>query len=243
MADAPRRGREHNSLSRSSLQWVGSTPVLFPRPVDATQLFDNPSWRRIAGTTRDLEASSAYGDDHQSEGARELGRRSVAGAPVRLNPSPTTSGGGEGGSSTRRPEAAAGSVPRGMFLGQGSPTGCDTVKERARVALPRSAGGVGALEKRPSCATRLRASPAVMSVSAIHASLQPSYRLPMVQGFQEQSLESVFQRNKNPNVSDLIILAAEVGLPVEAVKVWFEHRLARWRQSQGLPANWRMVNQ
>ncbi|CAN7939112.1 unnamed protein product [Ixodes hexagonus] len=82
-----------------------------------------------------------------------------------------------------------------------------------------------------------------MSVSAIHANLQPSYRLPMVQGFQEQSLESVFQRNKNPNVSDLIILAAEVGLPVEAVKVWFEHRLARWRQSQGLPANWRMVNQ
>lgn len=66
MADAPRRGREHYSLSRSSLQWVGSTPVLFPRPVDATQLFDNPSWRRIAGTTRDLEASSAYGDDHRT---------------------------------------------------------------------------------------------------------------------------------------------------------------------------------
>lgn len=126
-------------------------------------------------------------------------------------------------------------------MGQGSPTG-DTVKER--VEVPRSAGGVAALEKRPPCATRLRASPAaVMSVSAIHANLQPSYRLPMVQGYQEQYLESVFQRNKNPNVSDLIILAAEVGLPVQAVKVWFEHRLARWRQSQGLPANWRMVNQ
>ncbi|KAM7281553.1 uncharacterized protein ISCGN_005694 [Ixodes scapularis] len=130
-----------------------------------------------------------------------------------------------------------------MFLGQGSNTGCDTVKERARLELPRSAGDVGALEKRPSCATRLRASPAVMSASSIDASLQASYRLPIVEGFQEQSLESVFRLNKSPNVNDLIILAAEAGLPVGAVEVWFEHRLARGRQSQGLPSNWRMVNE
>uniref|UniRef100_A0A6M2E295 Homeodomain-only protein n=1 Tax=Amblyomma tuberculatum TaxID=48802 RepID=A0A6M2E295_9ACAR len=81
-----------------------------------------------------------------------------------------------------------------------------------------------------------------MASAAIQAHLQPSYRLPMVLGFQERELDAAFERNRNPNFSDLLILAAEVGLPLDAVRVWFENRLARWRVSQGLPANGRMVN-
>ncbi|KAK8778292.1 hypothetical protein V5799_020366 [Amblyomma americanum] len=82
-----------------------------------------------------------------------------------------------------------------------------------------------------------------MASTTIQAHLQPSHRLPMVLGFQERELEAAFEHNRNPNFSDLLILAAEVGLPLDAVTVWFENRLARWRVSQGLPANRRMVNQ
>ncbi|XP_065304357.1 retina and anterior neural fold homeobox protein 2-like [Dermacentor albipictus] len=121
-----------------------------------------------------------------------------------------------------------------MFLGRGSPT----VKATGDPRAASGAGGSAALEKpwSPRAARR-------MTSAAIQAHLQPSYRLPMVLGFQERELEAAFEHNRNPNFSDLAILAAETGLPLDAVKMWFENRLARWRVSQGLPANGRMVNQ
>ncbi|XP_076365068.1 homeodomain-only protein-like [Tachypleus tridentatus] len=82
-----------------------------------------------------------------------------------------------------------------------------------------------------------------MSVSVIHAQLAPYYKLPRVQIHQEEYLESIFQKNKNPNYSDLVIWSAEVGLTVEEIKIWFENRLACWRQEQGLPANGKLVNE
>ncbi|KAL3183072.1 hypothetical protein MRX96_006855 [Rhipicephalus microplus] len=123
-----------------------------------------------------------------------------------------------------------------MFLRRESPT----VKAASDPRMDSGARGDdgAALEKpwSPLAAHR-------MASTAIHAHLQPSYRLPMVLGFQERELEAAFERNRNPNFSDLAILAAEMGLPLSAVKMWFENRLARWRMSQGLPANGRMVNQ
>uniref|UniRef100_A0A224YPT9 Homeodomain-only protein n=1 Tax=Rhipicephalus zambeziensis TaxID=60191 RepID=A0A224YPT9_9ACAR len=121
-----------------------------------------------------------------------------------------------------------------MFLGRGSPT----VKAASDPRADSGAGGDAALEKPRSPLAAHR-----MASTAIQAHLQPSYRLPMVLGFQERELEAAFEHNRNPNLSDLAILAAEMGLPLSAVKMWFENRLARWRVSQGLPANGRMVNQ
>ncbi|XP_076371947.1 homeodomain-only protein-like [Tachypleus tridentatus] len=82
-----------------------------------------------------------------------------------------------------------------------------------------------------------------MPVTVIHAQLAPDYKLPRVEVHQEKYLEAMFSRNRNQNYSDLEILSAEVGLSVEDLKIWFENRLARWRQTQGLPANGKLVNE
>ncbi|KAH7985336.1 hypothetical protein HPB51_026864 [Rhipicephalus microplus] len=99
-----------------------------------------------------------------------------------------------------------------MFLRRESPT----VKAASDPRMDSGARGDdgAALEKpwSPLAAHR-------MASTAIHAHLQPSYRLPMVLGFQERELEAAFERNRNPNFSDLAILAAEMGLPLSAVKV------------------------
>ncbi|KAH7977517.1 hypothetical protein HPB49_002095 [Dermacentor silvarum] len=99
-----------------------------------------------------------------------------------------------------------------MFLGRGSPT----VKATGDPRAASSAGGnnSAALEKPWSPRSARR-----MASTAIQAHLQPSYRLPMVLGFQERELEAAFEHNRNPNFSDLAILAAEMSLPLDAVKV------------------------
>lgn len=56
-------------------------------------------------------------------------------------------------------------------------------------------------------------------MSAIHAQLSPAYKLPLTKTYQERQLEKVFQENKNVHPSDLVILAAEVGLSPMEVKV------------------------
>ncbi|GAB6031547.1 hypothetical protein CHUAL_009315 [Chamberlinius hualienensis] len=72
---------------------------------------------------------------------------------------------------------------------------------------------------------------------SVQAHLSPYYKLPYTRAQQSEHLEQHFNANKNPTSNDLMILAAEVGLSEDDVKTWFEHRLACWRQSQGLPPN------
>ncbi|XP_023242897.1 homeodomain-only protein-like [Centruroides vittatus] len=81
-----------------------------------------------------------------------------------------------------------------------------------------------------------------MSTPTIQAHLSPEWKLPLVKNYQEDKLELAFLKDKNPQSHDLMIIAAETGLDIQEVKVWFEHRLAKWRQSQGLPANGSFVN-
>lgn len=71
----------------------------------------------------------------------------------------------------------------------------------------------------------------------IVAHLTPSSLLPRIRAEQEHVLEENFQRNRNPNDLDLVLISAESGLSEADVKRWYQHRLACWRQQQGLPAN------
>nr|XP_022339984.1 homeodomain-only protein-like [Crassostrea virginica] len=82
-----------------------------------------------------------------------------------------------------------------------------------------------------------------MSVSStnIQAQLTPSTNLPKTTPEQEKLLQSSFSNNRNPTELDLILIAAEVGLSEDDVKRWYQHRLACWRQQQGLPANSRSI--
>lgn len=82
-----------------------------------------------------------------------------------------------------------------------------------------------------------------MSVSNanIQAQLTPSTRLPKIKEDQERVLQSNFSSNRNPTDLDLTLIAAEAGLSEEDVKLWYQHRLACWRQQQGLPANSRSI--
>ncbi|KAK7109462.1 homeodomain-only protein-like [Littorina saxatilis] len=76
----------------------------------------------------------------------------------------------------------------------------------------------------------------------IHAHLSPPHQLPPLELDQQEKLEENFKNNRNPSDLDVILIAAEVDLPEHVVKKWFQHRLACWRQKQGLPANERPVN-
>ncbi|BFZ02534.1 hypothetical protein BsWGS_05573 [Bradybaena similaris] len=79
-------------------------------------------------------------------------------------------------------------------------------------------------------------------VAGIQAQLSPANRLPRMSEHQLKTLENNFHSNRNPSDLDITLIAAEVGLSETEVKRWFEHRLARWRQQQGLPANSGSVN-
>lgn len=80
-------------------------------------------------------------------------------------------------------------------------------------------------------------------LTVINAQLSPPNQLPRMAEDQLKALEDNFQNNRNPSDLDITIIAAEVGLSETAVLRWFEHRLARWRQQQGLPANSGSVNE
>ncbi|XP_014791048.1 homeodomain-only protein-like [Octopus bimaculoides] len=73
--------------------------------------------------------------------------------------------------------------------------------------------------------------------ATIQAHLTPANLLPCVKDEQREILEKNFQANRNPSEFEVEIIATEVGLNSYDVKCWFQHRLACWRQQQGLPAN------
>ncbi|XP_071090530.1 homeodomain-only protein-like [Haliotis cracherodii] len=79
-------------------------------------------------------------------------------------------------------------------------------------------------------------------MAGIQAHLSPSHLLPKIGSEQHKKLEANFRQNRNPSDLDVTLIAAEVGLDEEQVKRWFRHRLACWRQQQGLPANSGSVN-
>ncbi|XP_060076585.1 homeodomain-only protein-like [Ylistrum balloti] len=76
-----------------------------------------------------------------------------------------------------------------------------------------------------------------MSTGNITAHLTPPYLLPKMRMEQERVLEENFRKNRNPTDLDVTLIAAEAGLMDDDVKIWYGHRLACWRQQQGLPAN------
>lgn len=76
----------------------------------------------------------------------------------------------------------------------------------------------------------------------VAAKLLPPNALPKVHKDQYDKLEEHFINCRNPTDTDIILVAAEVGLSENEVKAWFIHRLAIWRRQQGLPANCGYVN-
>ncbi|XP_052773211.1 homeodomain-only protein-like [Mya arenaria] len=83
----------------------------------------------------------------------------------------------------------------------------------------------------------------MMFTGTIRAQLTPGSRLPRLTVDQMTALEENFKQNRNPNHFELSLISAEVGLSEPDVKVWYQHRLAVWRQRQGLPANSGYVNE
>lgn len=57
--------------------------------------------------------------------------------------------------------------------------------------------------------------------TAVYAYLRPEIkeRLPFVLPQHEIGLEDHFRQDKNPQIADLVVLAAQLGLPVQAVRV------------------------
>ncbi|XP_062901154.1 homeodomain-only protein [Mobula hypostoma] len=53
---------------------------------------------------------------------------------------------------------------------------------------------------------------------------------------QVQQLEDNFARMRQPDASSLMLIAAECGLTEELTAQWFKQRIAKWRQSEGFPA-------
>ncbi|KAJ1205353.1 hypothetical protein NDU88_000788 [Pleurodeles waltl] len=54
---------------------------------------------------------------------------------------------------------------------------------------------------------------------------------------QLEILEKNFSNgSRQPNGATLMLIAAEAGLSEEATTEWFKKRLAKWRESEGLPA-------
>ncbi|KAG7517381.1 homeodomain-only protein [Solea senegalensis] len=49
-------------------------------------------------------------------------------------------------------------------------------------------------------------------------------------------LEGGFKDCKYPDGTTLMLVAAECGLSEEDTRKWFKQRNAKWRQSEGLPA-------
>lgn len=57
--------------------------------------------------------------------------------------------------------------------------------------------------------------------TAIYAHRCPDLqaKLPFLSSAQANRLEDFFTRDKNPQIADVVIIAAELGLPVQAVRV------------------------
>ena len=57
--------------------------------------------------------------------------------------------------------------------------------------------------------------------TAIYAHQCPNLRakLPFINSAQVERLEGHFQQDRNPQIADVVIMAAELGLPVQAVRV------------------------
>lgn len=56
-------------------------------------------------------------------------------------------------------------------------------------------------------------------MAGIHAHLSAPHQLPPLALDQRQKLEENFRANRNPSDLDVVIIAAEVGLPEDIVKV------------------------
>lgn len=77
----------------------------------------------------------------------------------------------------------------------------------------------------------------------IRAQLTPGHQLPRITAEQMMVLETNFKQNRNPNDLEITFIAAEAGMAEADVRLWYQHRLAVWRQRQGLPANSGYVNE
>ncbi|XP_043232172.1 uncharacterized protein LOC122386732 [Amphibalanus amphitrite] len=77
---------------------------------------------------------------------------------------------------------------------------------------------------------------------AVCPQLSPSRELPQLSERQLSVLEASFLVNRNPRHSDLLLLGAELEMDQPQIKRWFCHRLACWRQEQGLQPNGRRVD-
>lgn len=84
---------------------------------------------------------------------------------------------------------------------------------------------------------------AMISLVTLKPQLSPSYLLPQFTARQERLLEELFVRDKNPKDTELELLATEAEVGIFQIKIWFEDRIARWRQGQGLQANYRNVSE
>jgi hypothetical protein len=81
-----------------------------------------------------------------------------------------------------------------------------------------------------------------MAANTLEARLSPPHALPRVKRDQHRRLEEHFRESRNPTETDIMIIAAEIGISEREARVWYEHRLALWRKQQGLPANGGHVN-
>ncbi|KAK3579942.1 hypothetical protein CHS0354_020838 [Potamilus streckersoni] len=81
-----------------------------------------------------------------------------------------------------------------------------------------------------------------LSKGSIRAHLTEYQSLPRLSLSQTSLLEENFKQNRNPTELEVVLYAAEAGITEEDVKKWFQHRLAVWRQQQGLPANSGHIN-
>ncbi|XP_043194979.1 homeodomain-only protein-like [Amphibalanus amphitrite] len=79
-------------------------------------------------------------------------------------------------------------------------------------------------------------------LSPVSPQLSPSRELPPLSESQQAALEESFRANRNPHDSDLMLLAVEQGVDEAQIRRWFSHRLACWRQEQGLEPNGRRVD-
>ncbi|XP_030050416.1 homeodomain-only protein [Microcaecilia unicolor] len=53
---------------------------------------------------------------------------------------------------------------------------------------------------------------------------------------QLEILEYNFSKSRQPDEASLMLIAAEAGLSETDTRIWFKKRLAKWRESEGLPA-------
>ncbi|XP_070769606.1 homeodomain-only protein [Enoplosus armatus] len=59
---------------------------------------------------------------------------------------------------------------------------------------------------------------------------------------QTKLLEESFKKvGRHPDMTTLMLIAAECGLSEEDTQKWFKLRNAQWRQAEGLPAELRSV--